>query len=114
MEGGQNSLLKRSLEVNEYVSTAQEVDFGKRGIARDVVRDEDTNVTHALLNAVASFGLLEKIASPLFTHVSHRRFGIEPSACTLDHFLADVRAENLQRIGPCVFAQILDEGDRDR
>ncbi len=85
---GQHAPLERLAEVDEDVPAAQQVQPGERGIARDVVPDEDAQLANGRADAPAALGPDEEALQPLLSQPAHRGVRVEPGARDLEGLLA--------------------------
>jgi len=57
VNAGEDSLLKRLAEVDQDVATAHQIHLREGRIAREIVPDEDAQLAHVLLDAIAALEL---------------------------------------------------------
>ena len=111
---GQHAPLQRLAEVDEDVPAAQQVELGEWRVARDIVPDEDAQLAHGRADAPAALGSREEALQPILPQPVHRDVGVEPRARRLDGLLAEVRAEDQDRVRGDAAVEVLDERDGQR
>ena len=59
VEGRQDPLLQRLVEVDEDVAAAHQIQLGERRVAGQVVPDEDAQIAHRLADSVPALDLVK-------------------------------------------------------
>ncbi len=112
VEGRQDPPLQRRIEVDEDVSAAHQIQLRKWRIAGQVVLDEDAQIANRLVDPVAAIGLDEVATAALFAHGPQRAVRVDAGAGLGDGGLAEIRPEDLDRVGRV--AQDLEQRDAER
>src|SRR5688500_6031546 len=89
--------LQFDVELVQEVAAADEVQFGKGWIPRDVMLDEDAKIANSFADTTAAFGALEEAGESLGGHAFKVDLAIEPEPRSVDCLLAQVGAEDLDR-----------------
>src|SRR6266446_1682993 len=114
VNAGEDSLLKRFAEVDQDVATAHQIHLREGRIAREIVPDEDAQLAHVLLDAIAAVELGEVAPPPLLAQVPYRAIGEDAGARLLDAPLTEVRTEDLDCVRAGGIPQELEQGDGER
>src|SRR5690606_32417261 len=106
--------LQLGVEIDEDVSTADEIELGKGRVTGEVVLHEHADVADALADLVAALDAIEEAGQSFASHADHRCLWITADAGRLDGLLTQVGAEDLDgdTLGPAI--QGLEEADGER
>jgi hypothetical protein len=107
--------LWRQSEIDEEVSTQDDVDLGERRIVRDILAREHAALSQSGIHAVSIFDFDEEPLELLGGELGGDRLRIEAYPRPVDHSLTDVGPEDLNvgHITPPLF-EVFDQRHRQR